>query len=43
VTGEVARAEQQAAADLQNAGLTTSTTTTVTTTTKKAPKKGGGI
>jgi hypothetical protein len=49
VTGEVARAEQQAATDLQNAGLTTSTTTTVTTTTSKTktPKKktggGGGL
>jgi hypothetical protein len=48
VTTEVARAEQQAATDLQNAGLTSSTTTSATTTqTTKTPKKpsgrGGGL
>jgi hypothetical protein len=48
VTTEVARAEQQAATDLQNAGLTTTSTTSATTTqpTTKTPKKpgrGGGL
>ena len=42
VTGEVEKAEAQAAADLQSAGLTSSsTTTTTTTTTTKKPGRGG--
>jgi hypothetical protein len=38
VTTEVQKAEAQAAADLQSAGLTSTPTTTTTTTTKKTGK-----